>query len=162
MSQGQTGDLHYAGFWIRFVAEIIDSIVLMIASMILPLMFYGVVFWMGSGSAFTDIVLGQEFQLVSVVAYTIVSYFYYVWGQYKYGTTFGKRVLGIYVVDARTLEFMTIGQAHLRALGYIISSAIFSVGYLMAAFHPQKRALHDLMANTYSIIDREGRYRGRT
>jgi uncharacterized RDD family membrane protein YckC len=37
-------------------------------------------------------------------------------------------------------------------LGYTVSYLIIGCGFFMAAFHPQKKALHDLLAGTVSVV----------
>ena len=63
--------------------------------------------------------------------------------------TFGKKMLGLKVVNDSGGK-ISMGQSWIRYLGYIVSS-IFYVGYIMAAFTDRKRALHDMMADTYVV-----------
>ena len=42
-------------------------------------------------------------------------------------------------------------QSVVRTVGYALSYAPLGAGFLMAAIHPEKRALHDLIAGTVSI-----------
>ncbi len=46
------------------------------------------------------------------------------------------------------------GGALIRLLGYMLSSLIFCIGYLMVAFTDRKRGLHDMIAGTVVIYDR--------
>jgi uncharacterized RDD family membrane protein YckC len=46
---------------------------------------------------------------------------------------------------------ISMKQSVIRSIGYAISYLPLAAGYLMAAFHPEKRALHDLLAGTVSI-----------
>jgi uncharacterized RDD family membrane protein YckC len=61
-------------------------------------------------------------------------------------------LLKIYVVDAKSFKPITLKQSVLRCMGYVVSGLPFLCGYLMAAFHPEKKALHDLIGGTVSII----------
>jgi uncharacterized RDD family membrane protein YckC len=67
------------------------------------------------------------------------------------GATPGKRILGIHVVDYKTGMEISNAQAVVRYVGYIASSIILMMGFLMVAFRRDKRALHDLMAGTAVI-----------
>jgi len=67
------------------------------------------------------------------------------------GATPGKRLLGIHVVDAKSLGEMRNRQAIIRYIGYIASSIPLGLGFVMVAFHKEKRALHDLLADTVVI-----------
>jgi uncharacterized RDD family membrane protein YckC len=42
-------------------------------------------------------------------------------------------------------------QALARWASYLLSASLFGAGFLMAAFHPLKRTIHDLMAGTRVI-----------
>ena len=112
---------------------------------------------------YLDTVSPFTVQVMSLVVYVILAVPYYVWTHFCYGTTLGKRygmtlsTLGlcsrrIYVVRAGSYEPITLRQSWIRCLGYAASYLPFGCGYLMAAFHPQKLALHDLFAGTVSIL----------
>ena len=68
----------------------------------------------------------------------------------KYGATVGKMAMKIRVVTAEGQKV-----SYLRALGRyfakLLSGMILMIGYLMAAFDDEKRALHDRICNTRVI-----------
>lgn len=66
-----------------------------------------------------------------------------------WGTTVGKRLLNVYVLDANG-NIPGIPLALARALATIVSTAIFYVGYLFV-LRSDHRALHDLLVGTYAI-----------
>jgi uncharacterized RDD family membrane protein YckC len=72
-----------------------------------------------------------------------------------WGTSPGKRALGLRIVDADTLEAMTARQATIRTLGYLVCFATCGAGFLWALFNPRKQGLHDLMANTVVIDEKQ-------
>jgi uncharacterized RDD family membrane protein YckC len=90
-------------------------------------------------------------QAVGVVISLGLCYVYYVIIPMKRRTTLGKQIFGIYVVDEATGELFTKKQAIIRMCSYLISYATVGCGFLMAAFHPQKKALHDVFAGTVSV-----------
>jgi uncharacterized RDD family membrane protein YckC len=49
---------------------------------------------------------------------------------------------------------MTVRQAGLRTLGYLLSLATCGAGFLWVLFNQRKQALHDRIANTVVIDDR--------
>lgn len=106
-----------AGFWIRFVARMIDGVLLLMVVAVLPL-------------------LGA---LVSV-AYEI--FFHWRWGQ-----TLGKMAMRVRVVTMAGGP-LSVGESVLRWFGTLVSTFLLCIGYLMAAFRADKRALHDLIAGT--------------
>ena len=83
---------------------------------------------------------------------------YSVLFHWRWGQTLGKMVVDIRVVTCRPTPTspgwltdrgpLTLGCAALRQLASLLSSAILGVGYLMAGFRRDKRALHDLIAGT--------------
>ncbi len=64
-----------------------------------------------------------------------------------WNATLGKRALGIVVTDLNG-SGISYGTAAVRYLGKMVSSVIFGIGYLMAAFTKNNQALHDKMAAT--------------
>lgn len=66
-----------------------------------------------------------------------------------FGTTIGKRLLGVYVLDENG-NIPGIPLAFGRALATIVSTAIFYIGYLFI-LRNDNRALHDLMVGTYAV-----------
>ena len=133
--------MNYAGFWKRLVAHLIDFVLLNGVELGLE---YGISGLLGLSSMVQQ-VLGFVLSLVLI-------YFYYCWYPVKKGTTIGKKLFSIYVVDAKTGEIFSSKQAVIRTLGYLPSYAMIGCGFLMAAFHPEKRTFHDLLAGTVCII----------
>jgi uncharacterized RDD family membrane protein YckC len=66
------------------------------------------------------------------------------------GGTVGKRLLGLRVVgmDGKPLG---IGRALMRALGLLISTPLFNLGFIWALINPQSRTWHDLLASSQVI-----------
>ena len=127
------GDIRYAGFWIRFVAVMIDLVVVgMIGGLLGSDPRSGLLFLVYSG-----ILIG-------------------IWN----GQTIGKRICGIKVIAADGRP-CSVGRALGRALATFLSVITFMIGYLMAGFDHQKRALHDHVAGTlhiYAAPRQEARY----
>jgi uncharacterized RDD family membrane protein YckC len=128
-----------AGFWIRFVAVMIDGVVLLMAQGIL--FGAGWMLW-GGGMNAGILVRGATSLFSSLIGagYSIV--FHWIWGQ-----TLGKMALQIRVVsmDGGPLSF---GQAVGRYFGTFLSGLILGIGFIMAGVRSDKRALHDLLAGT--------------
>jgi uncharacterized RDD family membrane protein YckC len=70
-----------------------------------------------------------------------------------YGATPGKMALSLKVVmaDGRPI---TGAAAVLRFIGYYVNILTLGIGYLIIAFTPQKRGLHDYIAGT--VVVRRG------
>lgn len=149
-----------ANFWLRAVAHLIDSILLNLAAWLLQLgMFwpvYAVIRFLAqrrgeSVPGFDDYFNPWLTQIADAVIYLALAAGYFVWGQLRYGTTPGKWPFRIRVVDAKTQGPITPKQAWIRFGAYAVSYLPLGCGYLMALFHPERKALHDLIAGTISV-----------
>lgn len=134
----------YAGFWIRFIAAIIDGIVLWVISFGLlysPLRSF-VGRFVGYGSLFP-----LSLSLIPLLSFPIAWLYYWLFTGIK-GQTPGKMVVGIKVVDSKGNK-IGLGTAALREIiGKIVSYLIICLGFLWIAFDKQKRGWHDIIANT--------------
>jgi uncharacterized RDD family membrane protein YckC len=73
----------------------------------------------------------------------------YCWRRWQ--ATPGKILMDCRVVDARTLQPLSLRQAVIRALGYILSALPLYLGFVWAAFDKRKQALHDKLASSLVI-----------
>jgi uncharacterized RDD family membrane protein YckC len=117
---------------------LIDAMVLLGARIALTAVAW-VVFGEAAGSRPVRAALG----FVTVVAGAL----YWVLLHALNGQTLGKMAVGVRVV---ALDGGPVGlsRAVLRLVGYWVSSIALGIGYLIAAFRADKRALHDLLAGT--------------
>lgn len=139
MAQNQ----EYGGFWIRFLALLVDSTILFVLGAAIVIV--------GGVLGFA---IGQAGLLIGMLAYVLVSILYWpVMHSSARQATFGKAMLGLKVTDyaGNRISFL---RAFGRFLGTIISGAVFMLGYVVAAFTRRKQALHDLIAST--LVVREG------
>ena len=146
-----TSKWHYAGFWIRVVARLIDGITLGIAQACIAFAFFGTLGaqFMPSVMRSAPIGLRMGFQLLS---YVIAIVYEAVFLRYQ-GATPGKMALGLKVVrsDGQSLGWgVSVG----RYFMYLVSGLILLIGYIMAGFDSEKRALHDRVCGTRVIYKR--------
>lgn len=138
----------YAGFWLRFVALIIDAIIVDLALGIPIAIIFGAmgisVATMGRPEEMMGAFFGV-FALVEVVAIVAVWLYYALMESSSWQATLGKKALGLYVTDMNG-QRITFGRATGRYFGKIISGIILLIGYIMAGFTEKKQALHDMMA----------------
>lgn len=140
--QTQMSQVKYAGFWARWVALMIDGLVL---SPIFFLMALG--FFFGASAGMDPLLLGV---LINAVSF-LTPLLYFVIMTHKYGATLGKKAIGVVVVSEKS-ERLSVVQVILReTVGKMVSGIIFDIGYLMAAFTDKKRALHDMIASTVVV-----------
>ena len=139
-------DVKFSGFWVRLVALMIDNVIVIILSFI-PAFVFGL---MGGLMTTRNEFISTIFPLIlyAVIIIGMACYFAAFYAS-KYQATPGKMLFGIKVVD-KNGERISFWRGIGRYAATFISS-IFCLGYIMAGFHPQKRAFHDLLAGTYVI-----------
>lgn len=146
-----TSKWHYGGFWIRFVARLIDGVTIGIAQACIALVVFGTFgaqFIPGATrSAPASLLLG--FQLIS---YAIAILYEVAFLRYQ-GATLGKMALGLKVVRSNG-ESLGWGISVGRYFMYFVSGMILLIGYIMAGFDDEKRALHDRVCDTRVIYKR--------
>lgn len=140
-----TGGMRYAGFWIRFVAKFIDGLILGAVIGIPMVVIIGV---MGGFSNSEEpsgalVAVQMVLQLFSWVVSAAFSIFFVG----KFGATPGKMACKIHIVDASGTK-ISYGRATGRFFAEILSGLICYIGYIMAGFDVEKRALHDRLCNT--------------
>lgn len=93
-------------------------------------------------------IVGAFFTFVTAA----VNLFFLTW---RTGQTIGKWITGLCVVSRETLRPPKMRQILLRYLiGFPISLLTFGLGFFLAAFNKQGRALHDLLSGTIVVDSR--------
>lgn len=136
----------YAGFWIRFGAAIIDSIIVMVAMIPLTMIFGG-----GNTTVASDGFSSFQFMSTADWIWQILAAVFYIFCWIKFAGTPGKRLLRLKVLDEKTGENVTVGQAIIRYIGYIPATLIFFIGLIWVAFDAKKQGWHDKMAKTVVV-----------
>jgi uncharacterized RDD family membrane protein YckC len=151
----------YAGFWIRFIAYIIDSFIIGFLEflIVLPLLgLFGVkVFELSTirelENADPDLLIPVIASAITGLSLTVllITWFYYaLLHSGARQATVGKMTLGLKVTDING-DRLTFARASLRYFSKILSGLFMMIGYIMAGFTPKKQALHDYIANTYVV-----------
>lgn len=135
-------NIEYGGFWLRFIASLIDSVILL--AIIIPVMI--LIYGPGYFSS-TQIILGPADLIMSYV-FPILAVL--IFWRYRSATP-GKIAVKIIIVDAKTFKHPTNGQLILRYLGYFVSMIPFCLGFLWIAFDKRKQGWHDKIAGTVVI-----------
>jgi uncharacterized RDD family membrane protein YckC len=136
-----------AGFWVRFVAYLLDSLILGAVQFGISLVlgFAG-----GAMSGFDSdesIAMGILTWLCGIV----IGFTYAVFFTGYNGQTPGKMAMRIQVIRTDGTP-MSYGRAFLReVVGKFASALILGIGYLMVGFDRNKQGLHDKIADTYVI-----------
>jgi uncharacterized RDD family membrane protein YckC len=144
--------LEYAGFWRRFGAYIIDTVILNVLSIgISAVTRLGV---SGADSA-ADIdpytyIFSANFLMYFGLIMAVNMLYWSLFESSPAQATPGKLVLGIKVTDTEGNR-VSFGRAVGRYFGKILSGMILGIGYLMIAFTEKKQGLHDIVAGTLVI-----------
>ena len=144
-AQIKTGELNYAGFWIRFAAKFVDWLILGVPFMVI----YFLVILSQANAREQDvrfIVLIYSLQF----CFIFIQMAYQIFFLGKYGATPGKMACKIKVVKADGGR-IGYGRATGRFFAEMLSGMICYIGYIIVAFDSQKRALHDHICNTRVI-----------
>jgi uncharacterized RDD family membrane protein YckC len=142
------------GFWIRFVAYIIDSFIVTIAAIAIVGIFIAVVLLADEsidGSEDSLFIAGSI--VVVVLALLVINWLYEaLMTSSPRGATLGKLALGLRIVRADGAQ-LSFGRATARHFLKVMITPLvpLAIGYLMAAFTARKRALHDFLADTLVI-----------
>ncbi|HKW55792.1 MAG TPA: RDD family protein [Candidatus Acidoferrum sp.] len=151
------GGVVYAGFWLRFVAYIIDGFIASIGFIILLIPLFvltgagAALSRIGSGEDISDDVaafLGFGFILGFVGIILLVSWLYYALSESSsWQATVGKKILNLKVTDMSG-EPITFARASGRYFAKIITGMIpLAIGYILAGFTEKKQAVHDMIAS---------------
>ncbi|MCW5744806.1 MAG: RDD family protein [Alphaproteobacteria bacterium] len=134
----------YGGFWLRFVAYIIDSVVLNVVVFIIS---FAIGLALGAANRSDE----QTAQAIGSVIGIILAWLYFALQESsEAGATLGKRALGLRVLRGDGVR-LSFGRATGRFFAKFLSAVILLIGYIMAAFTERKRALHDMIADTVVI-----------
>lgn len=137
---------HYGGFWIRFLAVFIDGIALEVVTIPMSLVFFGSVMRPLAASrpnpaAVVGTMLAMNFAIM------LIAFLYEVMMIRYFGATLGKMAVGVKVVrtDGSGISWgISIGRYFMK----FVSGIILMIGYIMAGFDGEKRALHDRVCDT--------------
>lgn len=70
----------------------------------------------------------------------------------KFGGTIGKLATGISIVNSNN-QFISVKRAFFRNIvGYVVSGSLLFLGFIWILVDKEKRAWHDLMADTYVVV----------
>ncbi len=142
-----TEQVSYGGFWIRFLAYLIDAILLSIVGGILG-SFLGIAMWDFDWENYDP-----AWNTLNLVSIFVTWLYFTLMESSERGATVGKMVLGLRVVtgDYQRLTFLNAAG---RYLAKFLSALILCIGFIMIAFTDKKRGLHDIIANTLVIKTR--------
>lgn len=155
------GTRHFGGFWMRFLAIIIDGIILFVVGALVTLPF-GLAMGGAGLSLGRNPDPGQVMAVLPAIMGMVglsflirmaLSLAYEVYFLTTKGATPGKMALGLKVTTA-TGGPIPIGLAIGRYFAKYLSGLILCIGFLIAAFDREKRSLHDHICGTRVVYTR--------
>ncbi len=150
----------YAGFWLRFAAWFIDTLILSATFLIVlvPLVpaflrhrpfeppIVGPFEQPIPGGSDAILLFASWVLAVWLLALAAIWLYFALFESSSWQATPGKRALGLYVTDMQYRP-ISFARATGRNLGKIVSGMILYIGFLMAGFTEKKQALHDMLAD---------------
>jgi uncharacterized RDD family membrane protein YckC len=150
-------NLKYAGFWWRFLAYLIDAIIIGAFQWIVVVPFLALIGISAASAASNGFneteAIGMAGAFIGAAMVTYLLLIVIMWLYFalmessKFQGTVGKIALGIIVTDLEGNR-ISFARATGRYFGKILSSMIFMIGYILAGFTQKKQALHDMLAGT--------------
>ena len=142
-----------AGFWIRFVAYIVDAFILTLALVLIGGVVIGLaVVISGTSGMDSEVAIGAAVVL-AILAYLVIGWLYEaLLTSGPHGATLGKQAVGVRIVcaDGTPMSFGRATGRHFLKV-FVTPMIPLAIGYMMAGFTARKRAVHDMMADTFVI-----------
>lgn len=153
----------YGGFWLRFLAYLIDGAVIMIGVCLVAIPLF---FLTGFGAFLSEIhpeedwnengvwVLITVFFLFASASLVVTWLYHALMESSEWQATVGKKALDLVVTDmaGRRVSFWRASGRHFAKM---VSKMIYPFGHMMAGFTEKRQALHDMIAGCL-ILHREG------
>ena len=146
--------IKYAGFWLRFLAIILDTILIGVLDIIILVIFFGIHiinhYKILFDPAHLHLKIFTAFIPIIITSVCIKWFYFAGMESSRHQATPGKMALDIKVtgMEGNRISF---ARATGRYFGKILSGLILDIGYIMAGLTDKKQALHDKLADTIVI-----------
>ena len=131
----------YAGFWSRFVAYLIDMIVIYAIASLLNTFSFGLL-----NKQLDFPILGEE-----SLSYVIVMFTYFIAMTYFFSQTLGKMIMKIKVETNKGEKLSLADVVYRELVGRLLTIFLVYIPYLAVAFTNKKKGLHDYIADTVVV-----------
>lgn len=131
----------YAGFWTRFVAYLIDMIVIYAIASLLNTFSFGLL-----NKQLDFPILGEE-----SLSYVIVMFAYFISMTYFFSQTLGKMIMKIKVETNKGDKLGLMDVVYREVVGRLLTIFLAYLPYLAIAFTNKKKGLHDFIADTVVV-----------
>lgn len=134
--------LSYAGFGIRLLAKLVDGVILWVVTFVIAL-----VFGMAAAGVASNPNMAIGTIALQLLLNLTVNALYVILFVARFGATPGKMACRLRIVNPDGSK-VSAGKATGRFFAEWLSSLTLLIGYLIAAFDPERRALHDRICET--------------
>lgn len=140
----------YGGFFVRFSAYLVDFIIVQFVLCLIriPLLIAGT----SSGMLTNDLLF--QYSLTEIILYLAYKA-YFVICTYSSGTTLGKRLFRLKVVQNDGEKLTLWNVLYRETIGKYLSAVIINIGYIIIGLTPEKTAFHDYLCDTRVIYTTE-------
>ena len=140
--------MEYAGFWVRLAAYCIDIVIVWIGMLFVNLML-GIVSIVGRGVLREEVLF--QYTVKDIMLYVLQA-LYFILLTHGTGTTPGKRLLNLRVINADgSRELNLLDVVYRETIGRFLCGLSIGIGYIMAGVDREKRGLHDMLCDTRVI-----------
>lgn len=140
-----TPNLHYAGFWRRLAAVLLDALLVLFLTAPLLYLIYGHAYfsWLAANNDLLNVYGIWDFLLSRALPILALLIFWH-----QCGATPGKRLMHCRIVHSRQLTRPGILQSVIRLLAYTVSTLPMYLGFFWIAWDKRKQGFHDKLART--------------
>lgn len=133
-----------AGFWMRFLAWVIDGIIMLVLTWIIAVLIGDEAYFEAMQVTMAEQLMTTS-ETVANIFYNIIFIIGFTASQLK-GSP-GKLICRIQVVNP-DMSKISIWKSIGRFFAYILSAIPFLIGFMIAGWNKEKKALHDMICNT--------------
>jgi uncharacterized RDD family membrane protein YckC len=138
----------YGGFWLRFIASLIDSVIL--TGIYYAIAISYTLAQKGNVSAMNPLLMLKEVIWWQIISFLITFLYFTIMESGGSMGTFGKMVMGLMVTDEKE-QPISFPRAMARYFSKYISDLTLFIGYIMIGFTKKKQGLHDMIAGTLVV-----------
>lgn len=140
-----------ASFLGRLLAYILDGLIMSIIGIFGGFLIWALLALMGNTDSDFVVIMAIMLACMLVIVILVIQFLYFGYFWSTSGQSLGMKLLDMKVVrqDGGELSFLTAGLR--GSLGYWISSLVFNLGFLWAAFDQEKETWHDKIFKTWVV-----------
>lgn len=154
--QVDLGNVQYAGFWDRFMAMLLDTLVQSL--LLAPLVWFLVRADLQNANLADPFALAERLSnslsspLSNALQFALLTVYCLIFWKFKSATP-GKILMSMSIVDAETGGEISNGRLLLRYLGYYLCILTCFLGFVWIGIDKRKQGLHDKLARTVVVMN---------